>query len=257
MALVPESGRIPGAVGGVKGVRPCKKPKGLKPLSPALRTAWRRALDVTEHDVANYIPTHLDAAIAGALLAGATSIDQIAGFCKVEPNRIGRQMQRAVAMRWISDMIHAHIGQRLGIVTAALFARAATGDVQACRLVFEKFGQVNNTTHVVHHKGLDLSHLSDDELSRLVRDKLHAVRDAAIIDITAHTALEGPTDQVSDPGGAEGGMARAEAPQVGSDDSGGEEGPVAVDVQEPWVERPEEPEAAVNRRSEDGEEAAD
>jgi hypothetical protein len=97
----------------------------------------------------------LDISIAEALLSGVTTSQDIAEFCQVSTGSVSKWMRDPVAMRWISDQVSANIQNRLGVVVAALFSRAATGDVAAVRLMFERFGQLVNKSEVIHHKGIE------------------------------------------------------------------------------------------------------
>lgn len=142
-------------------------------LAPELAEAWRSALTVTEADVANYIPTSLDATIAEALLAGALSPARVAEVTGRAEAEVRAVITDPVAMAYISRAMYAVIGHRLALVDAAMYTRAVSGDVQAAKLVYERVRALTSdkNINVKFSGGVNISALSDEDLRRILLDK--------------------------------------------------------------------------------------
>ncbi len=131
------------------------------------------ALEVSERDIDTFIPTSMDMGVAEALLAGCfTSVD-IAAFLQTTPSRVWGTLKNPVAAAWVSRQLQSHVKHRLGMVLSSMFARAVGGDVGAAKLLLDRFGQIQSLSHVIHHKGLDVTKLSDADLDMVINGKLH------------------------------------------------------------------------------------
>jgi len=155
-------------------------------------------LSVDPDELSSYQPTKLDVAIAGRMLEGSTSMCRLAEDLGVHINKLRRYLLDPVRVAWINAKLGAFVSNRLSVVSAAMYNQAVNGNVQAARLLFEKYGQMINRTEVVHHRGMDLSKLSNDELDLMLKDKMRATE---VIDVTPGQRAE---DRDAAPVGGEG-----------------------------------------------------
>lgn len=139
-------------------------------ISPALSRIAERSLIATPEEVRTYQPTELDLKIAEAMLSGLVLFQEIAAEVGVSPPTVSTRLKDPVACAWISRAVHQSIQHRLGLVDAAMMQRAVTGNVQAARLLYDRFHQmVHRSEAVVHNVNhFDPSQLSDKELQQLV-----------------------------------------------------------------------------------------
>lgn len=144
---------------------------------PALVKAWKEALHVTEAEKRQFIPTELTIQVGEAILGGATSPSEIAAAATVSEPRIRSVLSDPVAMAWVSQQIYELFRHRAGIIDAALYVRAAAGDIAAIKLFYERMGQLNQdkTVHHVVSGGIDISGLEIEDLRRIVADDAHLI----------------------------------------------------------------------------------
>lgn len=171
-------------------------------VSPSLKKAWVSALTVSERDVETYVPTVLDMRVAEAFLAGCHTSHDIADYAGVSPQRIWSVLRNQVAAAWVAAQVQASVKHRMGMVVSALFAKAVGGDVGAAKVLLERFGQLQSLSHVVHHKGMDVSKLSDADLDLVLSGKLNET--GVIIDVKTvqpQTQLLSPAGRIPQAGG--------------------------------------------------------
>jgi len=139
----------------------------------ALRNAWERAVSVTERDIAAFIPTDDVISIGESVLAGAQTLDVFCKMTGLKVPEVKAVLGNPVAMAWISKQIYHLFQHRAAIIDAALYQRAAGGDVQAIKLFYERMGQLDRTQNinVNYSGGVNIQALADDELERIVREK--------------------------------------------------------------------------------------
>lgn len=152
-----------------------------RPLAPvrakavtALTKAWKDALSVTPHDVAGFIPTERELSVAEALLDGQLTPSAIQAATDLTLAEVKSVFGDPVAMAWISRQIDQLCQHRLGLVDAAMFARAVAGDVTAAKLVYERVGKIRKlgAVNVFSHGNtqINLSGLSNDDLKKLIAE---------------------------------------------------------------------------------------
>lgn len=154
-------------------------------------------LSVDPDELSHYQPTKLDVAITARMLEGLTSMHALSEELGIHVNKLRRYLLDPVRAAWISQKLGAFVANRLSVVSAAMYNQAVNGNVQAARLLFEKYGQMINRTEVVHHRGMDLSKLSNDELDLMLKDKMRATE---VIDVTPGQRAE---DRDAAPAGGE------------------------------------------------------
>lgn len=148
-------------------------PRARRLVSPWVQKAWERALEVSDIDVAKFIPSKAVIDVGEALLAGQLSVEMIANFSGHTPLVVRHVMVNPVAMAWISRQIHQLFRHRAGIVDAALYQRAVAGDVNAIKLFYFRMGQLadEKTVHHTYSGGVRLDTLNDEDLRKLIKDK--------------------------------------------------------------------------------------
>lgn len=153
-------------------------------ISPTLRRNWEAALDVSEQDVARYVPTKVDVDVGEALLAGQLTIEEVANFAGHTPLAVRRTLTNPVAMAWVSRQIHNLFRHRAGVVDAALYQCAVRGDVNAIKLFYQRMGQLmdEKTVRHVYSGGVRLDTLSEDELRLMIKDKNAALAEFRVIE---------------------------------------------------------------------------
>ncbi len=130
-----------------------------------------RALKVTEPDIRAYQPSEMDVKIAEVLLSGtlpSLSFAAIADELNCTAPVISARLKNGVTCAWIYKMVHEQITHRLGMIDAAMFARAAAGDVRAATLLFTRYGKLVDRRHVHVTGSFDPTQLSDKDLDRLI-----------------------------------------------------------------------------------------
>jgi len=167
----PEAKREKAQVGSVNSSQKPHTP------GPALVKAWREAMNVTEAEKRQFIPTELTIQVGEAILSGATSPAEMAAAAGVSEGRIRGVLSDPVGMAWVSQQIYELYRHRTGIVDAALYARASAGDIAAIKLFYERMGQLNQdkTVHHVVSGGIDISGLEIEDLRRIVADDAHLI----------------------------------------------------------------------------------
>lgn len=148
-------------------------PQRNKAIGATLVKAWQNAQSVDDQQVAAFQPTTLDALVAEALLNGETGPKAIGFYCGVSAERVKRVLSNPVATAWISRTLKSLFTHRIGMVDSALFQRSMTGDPGACKLMYERLGQLSQdqTIRHVYSGGVNVTALSTEDLRRLVAEK--------------------------------------------------------------------------------------
>lgn len=159
-------------------------------ISSLLVDAWRRALDVSERDIAAFVPTTDVCEVGEALLAGATSVEAAASCSGLSEARVRDVICNAIAMSWIAQQVHEHFRRRIAFVDAALYGRAVAGDIPAIRLWYERHDSLDHAQKIdVRHRhsiAFDPSTLSTEDLRRLVQDNGRLLASSTkVIDVDA------------------------------------------------------------------------
>jgi hypothetical protein len=150
-------------------------------VSPLLRRLLEAGGAVSADALRQYSPTRLDAEICATMMEGITAPVALAKALKVPYDQLRKYLTNPVRAAYIGTSLGNFVKDRLNMVAAAMFAQAMGGDVAAARLLFDRFGAVGNVAHVIHHKGADLSRMTDDELDIVLQDKL---RKDKVIDVS-------------------------------------------------------------------------
>lgn len=189
---VPEPKRRLPPIGKQEWGRRAREPQGLPSAmtSVAVRSL-KDALAVTDQEVLAYLPSEDDVQVGEALVSGASTVVGIQGYCGLSKERIKAVMNNAVAMAWISRRVEALFTSRVAVVDAAVYLRAAGGDVTAAKLFYERFKVLQANTMRIEHNysgGVNISALPDDELARIVLEKGRMLpKEFRILDVVAET----------------------------------------------------------------------
>jgi len=157
-----------------------KKREKSKPLPLEKRIAYTqagRALSVGRAlQDANlpFSPRNEDWLIAGALLAGAVSNQELADAANISPEDVAAKLQDPAFARWLSLKVEEELPNRLSLVDLAVYSRALkSGDVSRARYLAERFGKMRRqgggTQH--YHLHLSLEKMSEEQLEKLVEEK--------------------------------------------------------------------------------------
>jgi hypothetical protein len=159
------------------------------PGKAAVQRSLKDALAITDQEIASYVPTDTDTMVGEALVSGASTMVGIQGYCGLDRNEIKATMNNPVAMAWISRQVEALFKTRAAVIDAAVYLRAAGGDVQAAKLFYERMRLLQVNTQRVEHVysgGVNISALPDDELARIVMEKGRMLpKEFKILDVVA------------------------------------------------------------------------
>lgn len=172
-------------------------PSTRRRVSPVVLRGWEAALEVSDQDLARFIPTKAAIDIGEALLAGQLTVEEIARCSGHTPLAVRQVLTNPTAMAWISRQIHNLFKHRAGVVDAALYQRAVAGDVNAIKLFYYRMGQLTNeqTVHHTYSGGVRLDHLGDEDLRRLIKDKNATLpAEFRVLDVTPEpgASIQGP-----------------------------------------------------------------
>lgn len=171
-----------------------KKPK--KPRrSPTLTKLAQRSLVADPQEVQVYQPREVDLLIAEAMLAGNVFQGDIAKHVGRSENVVREVLKDPTVCAWISQQIHRSIAMRLGTVDSAMFNSAISGNVQAAKLVYERFGEIVKRIHIDSRRSQDMSSLSTEELRKIAGEVVQEKerRDAQVTD-AEFTVKEDPDE---------------------------------------------------------------
>jgi hypothetical protein len=209
------------------------------PHNTLLRKSWEKAISVSERDIAGFVPTDADIGIGEAILAGGQTVDTICKLSGLKIDRVKAVMTNPVAMAWISKQIYHLFQHRASIIDAALYMRAAGGDVQAMKLFYERMHQLGpreQNINVNYSGGVNIQALQDDELERIVNEKrrLLPAEFRRLAESATDAGCEEPEGSGDDLPGADGtGSAPpGEPPPVLQADAGGS--PKATEIPRAW-----------------------
>lgn len=164
--------------------------------STALTKIAERSLAVDPREIDHFQPRELDIKIAECLLAGKLTWTQIAQELSVSNPTISSRMKDPLVCAWISRTVHRNIAHRLGMVDAAILNRAIAGNVNAAKLLYDRYGRmVQRSLNVSVSGNLDFSKFDDADLDAFIED----AKKQKVIDVEARPSEEDPV-----PGGAGG-----------------------------------------------------
>lgn len=147
---------------------------------PNIRTCLSRgleaALSVSVEDVRKFQPSDTVLLVGEAILAGNATLAEIIKYSGLEERHVKATLNDPVAMAWLSAQCAALFQSRAAIVDAAVYLRAAGGDIQAAKLFYERMKIMENSQKFIHehrHSGsIDLSKVSDSELQKILVEKM-------------------------------------------------------------------------------------
>jgi hypothetical protein len=151
-------------------------------ITTCLEKGLESALSVTEKDVREFVPSDHVLLVGEALLAGQSTLTGMRGYCGLEERHIKAVLNNPVAMAWLSVQCAALFKSRSAVVDAAMYLRAAGGDVAAAKLFYERMKIMDAGQKVLHeHRvsgSIDLSKLSDLELEKILAEKVRMLPQA-------------------------------------------------------------------------------
>lgn len=153
---------------------PGTRPSNHRQLSPTLSRICQRALTTTPDQVRLYQPTEFAVACAEAMLAGEMTFKGIAEHLTgayetaISARAVGELFRDPVVCAWISEQINGAISSRLGMIDAAMLNRALTGNVNAAKLLYERYGKLQKRAISLNvDLPFDPSQLSAEQLRKL------------------------------------------------------------------------------------------
>lgn len=175
----------------------------------AVAKVLTRALTATEAEGAAHPFDHIDLLICQAMMEpGARTWTDIAQDAGLAEPALRQRLLDAVRCRWISMELEKAVEGRLGMVFAAVYAAAVrTGDPARARFLIDHYREKRPEKHLHLHAQLDLTQLSNEELTAFVRDRKR------VLGITEEKKSAEDSDRdgggepsgAGDEGGAEGG----------------------------------------------------
>jgi hypothetical protein len=157
----------------------------------SLSRARERALLADPGEVVAFQWDNLDLLIAEGMIRGAASLVDLEAFCGAPADTLKHRLLDPVRCAWLAQKIESAVGQRLGMVYAALFQRAvSTGDPNAARLLLQQFGKLSaeptRRTETLDVR-IDLTGLTKDELEKFAKEK---ARELGLIQPAEYTVKE-------------------------------------------------------------------
>lgn len=151
------------------------KPPKRKRISQNLAKTFERALQISPEAVKEYQPTEADLGILESMLSGAVNQVEIVNFTGLSPEVVKGVLRDNFACAWLSFNLHTLIRTRLGLVDAAVMNRALHGDISAAKLLYQRYNEmIERHVHLTQRMDFDPTHLSDEELQQLLRNKQNA-----------------------------------------------------------------------------------
>jgi hypothetical protein len=157
----------------------------------ALKRMRERALLAAPDEVAVFPYDQLDVLVAEATIRGAKTLQELEDFCGAPAGTIKDRLLDPVRSAWIALQIEKAVGQRLGLINAALFHRAvSTGDPNAAKLLLTQYGKLvaepAQRREIVDVR-IDLSGLTTEELKRFAAEKARSLglTQSTVIDVPA------------------------------------------------------------------------
>ncbi len=153
-----------------------KRRAPVRKMSPALTRIAKRAITASPDEVRVYAPRELDLQIAEVLLSGelpAISYKAIAEEVGTHATTVSKALKDPVSCGWIFQMVHREIKNRLGMVDAAMFLRASSGDTRAASILYKRYGEmVDRSLHIHAQVGdFNVESLGDADLDALIKSK--------------------------------------------------------------------------------------
>lgn len=169
-----------------------------------------RALSATEAEGAQHPFDQIDLLVAQHLMEpGEKKYSDLAAAAGLKEDALRQRLLDPVRCRWISMELEKAVDTRLGMVIAAVYSAAVrTGDPQRARFLLEHFRDKKPERHLHLHANLDLSQLSNEELTAFIRDKrrtLGEVNEDTRPEQDSDRDGGGAEDRPADEGGADGG----------------------------------------------------
>jgi chorismate mutase len=164
----------------------------------ALTAILERGLLATDAEVAAYPFSYDDIMMADCLLQGMNRAE-IAQELGLSASALKERMLDPVRAGWISQQLSKMAEKRIGMVDAAVFAKAlATGDPARARYLLERFEKLAPRKELRVNVNLDFTQLSDEELRAFVQDRK---RRQGIVDVEAEEVKDGKGASVDGGGG--------------------------------------------------------
>lgn len=161
-------------------------------MSTTLTKLAQRALDVDDDEIRAYGPTEMDLQMAEAMLSGCITFTQIAEQMGVDPSTVSRAMRNPVRCGWLSAQLQRIVSKRIGLVDAALMARALSGDVRAIKLFYERHGELIHRSHVTTSRlDFDPAQLSDADLDIIIASEVTKGAKDAVFEVKPSEPPEG------------------------------------------------------------------
>jgi hypothetical protein len=164
-------------------------------MSTTLTKLAQRSLDVDDDEIRTYAPTEMDLQMAEAMISGCITFTQIAEQIGADPSTVSRAMRHPVRCGWLSSQLQRIVAKRIGLVDAALVARALSGDVRAIKLYYERFGELVHRSHITTTRlDFDPSKLSDEDLDIIIRSERAKGATDAHFTVASQEPAESPSE---------------------------------------------------------------
>jgi len=156
-----------------------------------------RALGVTDRALEQFEPPPDVIAVGEGFLAGHASVQGIATYAGIDQARVKAVLNDALAMQWISRRTEALFKSRAAVVDTALYLRAAAGDIRAIELFYKRMKLLEEAAkkvEVQYSGSVNLTALSDDDLRRLLHEKVRTLPAEFKVLESKKCPEESPTD---------------------------------------------------------------
>lgn len=162
-----------------------------KKVPPLTLSGLTRALGVTERDLETFVPNEHHLKVGEAFLAGHSALGPICTYSGLKEDEVKAVLNDCCAMQWISRRTEALFRSRVAVIDCALYLRAAAGDMRAMELFYRRMRLLEEATKKVeinYSGGVNLTALSDADLSRLVQEKARTLpAEFKVLDTTCPT----------------------------------------------------------------------
>jgi hypothetical protein len=136
----------------LRGRVPAREPRSSEVREhPLVARSLKDALNITDQEVASYLPTEKDIMVGEALISGYSTLNGIMGYCGLDNPVVKRTLNNPVAMAWISRQVEALFKTRAAVIDAAVYLRAAGGDIAAAKLFYERMRLLTSQSVRVDH----------------------------------------------------------------------------------------------------------
>jgi hypothetical protein len=156
----------------------------VKKRQTAIQKVKERSLVPTPDQVLSYPADEVDKLLAEACLSGFGTFKAMAEFADLDPNMVRERLLDPVRCAWISKYIDELVPTRLGTVLGAVFGRAvSTGDPSSAKMLlqqYKKWTGEETKKSVNLNVGVDLGHLTNEQLKLFITEELKANQDIVI-----------------------------------------------------------------------------